>query len=99
MKFLKESSWAQEVKYFSPSATKKLEAIFKAGLFDEMREEIYDATNDIVESIFTDEYRLETNMLRDYETGFLSEEDRKNAIKTMYSIINKYYRQIDQKRF
>ena len=95
MRFLKESSWDSDARYFDATTERKLELIRDAGLFNEMQEEVYNITDGIIQRLFINTYSVETNIFRDYyETGFLSEEDRENAVKTMFRIINRYYKKV-----
>ena len=101
MRFLKESSWDSEqnsrdwgARYFDATTERKLELIRDAGLFDDMKEEVFNVTDRIIQRLFINTYSVDSNIFRDYETGFLSEEDRENAVKTMFRIINRYYKKV-----
>lgn len=90
---MKESTWAVDEIYFTPATEKKLDFIYQndKDKYEEMEDEIYEATDDIIEKVFTDSYRVQNNILRDPDS-YINAEDRKKAIRTMYSIINKYYK-------
>lgn len=90
---MKESTWAVDEIYFTPATEKKLDFIYQndKDKYEEMEDEIYEATDDIIEKVFTDSYRVQNNILRDPD-DYINTEDRKKAIRTMYSIINKYYK-------
>ena len=90
---MKESTWAVDEIYFTPATEKKLDFIYQndKDKYEEMEDEIYEATDDIIEKVFTDSYRVQNNILRDPD-NYINTEDRKKAVRTMYSIINRYYK-------
>lgn len=63
--------------------------------FEELVEEIYEETDGIVDNVHVDMYGLTKNTFRGTEDKpYYTEEDYKNAMKTMHSIINKYYNKL-----
>ena len=90
---MKESTWAVDEIYFTPATENKLDFIYQndKDKYEEMEDEIYEATDNIIEKVFTDAYRVQNNILRDPD-NYINTEDRKQAIRKMYSIINKYYK-------
>ena len=91
---LKESTWAEKITDFTVTTQNKLQTIHAAGLFDELQDAIDDNkdTCDVILGLFTDIYRVPKP-----EYSSVTDEQIKVAKKTMFKLINDFYKKATEK--
>jgi hypothetical protein len=91
---LKESTWAEKTTEFTKGTQKKLEIIHAAGLFDDLEDAIEDNkdTYEVILGLFTDVYRVPKT-----EYSKVTDEQIKVAKKTMFKLINDFYKKATEK--